>query len=356
MRNAQAPWPCKFLALAGLLPSGEKTMIGKIKKFDGAGVTASALRTIRMEKEGLEALSEAFTGELERAFLKAVEKIGSLDGRVIVTGVGKNSHIGAKIAATLASTGTPSFFVHAAEANHGDLGMITPADVILALSWSGQTTELQGIIAFSRRFHIPLVAITAGPDSALAGAADIVLLLPKKSEACPHGLAPTTSALMQLAIGDALALSLLEARGFTSEDFKTFHPGGKLGALLTHVSEIMHTGDAIPLVKIGTLVPQAAMVLSHKRFGCVGILDENERLAGIVTNGDIARHMEKPLQDIAVESIMTRTPKTVKPDTLAAAAMAMLNDHNISALLVMGGDGKVEGVVGFHDLLRIGVA
>ncbi|MCO6185033.1 SIS domain-containing protein [Rhizobium sp. L1K21] len=331
-------------------------MIGKITKFDGPRVTASALRTLEIEKDGLAALSDAFSGVLAETFGDAVELIGRLEGKVIVTGVGKNSHIGAKIAATLASTGTPAFFVHAAEANHGDLGMITANDVILALSWSGQTTELQGIIAFSRRFDIPLVAITAGETSALAMAADIVLLLPKKSEACPHGLAPTTSALMQLAIGDALALSLLEARGFTPEDFKTFHPGGKLGAVLTHVSEVMHTGDAIPLVKIGTSVPEAAMVLSHKRFGCVGVVDENERLLGIMTNGDIARHMEKPLQGVAVETIMTRTPKTIRPDTLAVAAMAMLNDHNISALLVMGGDEKVVGIVHFHDLLRIGVA
>ncbi len=331
-------------------------MIGKVTKFDAVSATASAIRTIEMERDGLQALKDALSGELADAFAKAVELIGALDGRVIVTGVGKNSHIGGKIAATLASTGTPAFFVHAAEANHGDLGMITRADVILALSWSGQTAELQGITAFSRRFSIPMVAITAGTESSLAKAADVVLLLPKESEACPHGLAPTTSALMQLAIGDALALALLEARGFTSEDFKTFHPGGKLGALLTQVSEVMHTGDKIPLVKVGTLVPEAAMELSDKRFGCVGVLDSDDRLLGIMTNGDIARHMAKPLRDVKVEEIMTRTPKTIAPDTLAATAMAMLNDYNISALLVMGGDNKVAGIVHFHDLLRIGVA
>ncbi len=331
-------------------------MIGKVTKFDAASATASAIRTIEMERDGLQALEDALSGDLADAFANAVALIGALDGRVIVTGVGKNSHIGGKIAATLASTGTPAFFVHAAEANHGDLGMITRTDVILALSWSGQTAELQGITAFSRRFSIPMIAITAGAESSLAKAADVFLLLPKESEACPHGLAPTTSALMQLAIGDALALALLEARGFTSEDFKTFHPGGKLGALLTHVSEVMHTGDKIPLVKVGTLVPEAAMELSDKRFGCVGVLDGDDHLMGIMTNGDIARHMARPLRDVKVEEIMTRTPKTIAPDTLAVTAMAMLNDHNISALLVMGDDDKVAGIVHFHDLLRIGVA
>ncbi len=331
-------------------------MIGKVKGFDAAEAVASAVRTIGIEREGLEALGGALSGPLATVFAEAVALVGGIDGRLIVTGVGKNSHIGAKIAATLASTGTPAFFVHSAEANHGDLGMITRNDAILALSWSGQTAELEGITAFSRRFAIPLIAITAGENSALANAADIVLLLPKQSEACPHGLAPTTSALMQLSLGDALALALLEARGFTSEDFKMFHPGGKLGALLTHVSEVMHTGDKIPLVEIGTLVPEAAMVLSDKRFGCVGILDQDENLAGIVTNGDIARHMARPLHDVKVEEIMTRTPKTIGPDTLAMTAMAMLNDHNISALLVMEPGGKVAGIVHFHDLLRIGVA
>ena len=331
-------------------------MIGKFTKFDPARVIETAVRTLETEKEGLAALHAALSDGLAEPFVRAIETIGSLDGRVIVTGVGKNSHIGAKIAATLASTGTPSFFVHPVEANHGDLGMITPNDVILALSWSGQTAELQGIIAFSRRFSIPLIAITAGEDSALARAADIILLIPREKEACPHGLAPTTSALMQLAIGDALALALLEARGFTATDFKTFHPGGKLGASLTHVSEIMHTGDEVPLVKLGTMVPEAAMVLSDKRFGCVGILDEGGKLAGIVTNGDIARHMSRPLHEARVEEIMTRAPKTVLPNTLAVTAMAMLNDHNISALLVMDAGNQVAGIVHFHDLLRIGVA
>lgn len=330
-------------------------MIDKVFAADRVDLIASGKRTVETGMLGLAALNRAMDGALGEAFAKAVTLIGQRTGRVIVTGVGKSGHIGSKIAATFASTGTPSFFVHPAEANHGDLGMITRDDAILAMSWSGETAEMQGIIAFSRRFSIPLVAVTSGEKSALARAADVVLLLPKEKEACPHGLAPTTSTMMQLSIGDALAISLLEARGFSASDFRTFHPGGKLGASLTHVSEIMHTGDEIPLVGLGTLVPYAAMVLSEKRFGCVGVVDADGALAGIVTNGDMARNMSRNLRDTKIEEIMTRSPKTIAPDTLAMTAMAMLNDHNISALLVMEGR-KAVGIVHFHDLLRIGVA
>jgi arabinose-5-phosphate isomerase len=323
--------------------------------FDNEGAIESAKRTVETGLLGLAALTEAMDGGLGQAFCDAVRVLGEVTGRVIVTGVGKSGHIGSKIAATFASTGTPAFFVHPVEANHGDLGMISRDDVILAMSWSGETAELQGIIAFSRRFSIPLVSITSGGESALARASDVVLLLPKTKEACPHGLAPTTSTLMQLSVGDALAVALLEARGFTASDFRVLHPGGKLGASLTHVSEIMHTGDEIPMVGFGTLVPDAAMVLSHKRFGCVAVVDDEGKLAGIVTNGDIARNMARPLREVRVEEIMSRSPKTVKKDTLAMAAMATLNDHNISALLVMENE-RIIGIVHFHDLLRIGVA
>jgi arabinose-5-phosphate isomerase len=323
--------------------------------FDNEGAIESAKRTVETGLLGLAALTEAMDGALGQAFCDAVRVLGEVTGRVIVTGVGKSGHIGSKIAATFASTGTPAFFVHPVEANHGDLGMISRDDVILAMSWSGETAELQGIIAFSRRFSIPLVSITSGGESALARASDVVLLLPKTKEACPHGLAPTTSTLMQLSVGDALAVALLEARGFTASDFRVLHPGGKLGASLTHVSEIMHTGDEIPMVGFGTLVPDAAMVLSHKRFGCVAVVDDEGKLAGIVTNGDIARNMARPLREVRVEEIMSRSPKTVKKDTLAMAAMATLNDHNISALLVMENE-RIIGIVHFHDLLRIGVA
>ena len=315
----------------------------------------SALNTLSMEQEGLEALASAIGNGLGDPFLRAVDVIREIRGRVIVTGVGKSGHIGSKIAATLASTGTPAFFVHPAEANHGDLGMIARDDAILAMSWSGETQELSGILRYSRRFEIPLIAITAGAKSTLAREADILITLPKAEEACPHGLAPTTSTLMQLALGDALAVALLESRGFSASDFKTFHPGGKLGANLTHVGEIMRTGEAIPLVPLGTPMPRAVHVLAEKRVGCVGVVDDQGLLVGIFTDGDLARNIDRDLSGHSVNDIMTRAPKTVTEQTLAATAMDLLNRHNISALMVVE-DRKPIGIVHFHDLLRIGVA
>ncbi|MBO3761848.1 KpsF/GutQ family sugar-phosphate isomerase [Ciceribacter sp. L1K23] len=331
-------------------------MIKRAVQLVETSAVESALRTISTERAGLGALEAALAGPLTSAFCNAVKIIGSISGRVIVTGVGKSGHIGAKIAATFASTGTPAFFVHPAEANHGDLGMIARDDVILAMSWSGESAELHGIISFSRRFSIPLIAMTSGETSTLGREADIVLTLPKEQEACPHGLAPTTSTMLQLAMGDALAVALLEARGFTALDFRTFHPGGKLGAMLAHVGDLMHTGDAVPLVPTGTLLPEAIMMLAQKRFGCVGVVDEEGRLCGIVTDGDIARGLSRNLADMSVEQFMIAAPKTVKPDTLATSAMALLNQHNISALFVVDENRVPAGIVHFHDLLRIGVA
>jgi arabinose-5-phosphate isomerase len=331
-------------------------MTENVFKLPESDAARSAIRTIKSEKAGLADLERALGNGLSKPFEEAVQRLVSLPGRVVITGIGKSGHIGTKIAATLASTGTPSFFVHPVEANHGDLGMITPQDAIIALSWSGETTELQGIVAYSRRFGIPLIAITAGDNSTLGRAADIVLCLPKSQEACPHGLAPTTSALMTLAIGDALAVALLETRGFTAVDFKTFHPGGKLGASLAHVDDVMHGGDAVPVVPLGTSVPDAVMTLSHKRFGCVGVVDENGCLAGIITDGDIARRLGKNLVEMTVEEIMTKNPKTVRQNSLASAAMGLLNLYNISALMVTDEDNRPVGVVHFHDLLRIGLA
>ncbi len=316
---------------------------------------ASALRTVTIEQAGLSALAAAFDDGLAEPFQQAIEMLSALNGRVIVTGVGKSGHIGSKIAATLASTGTPAFFVHPAEANHGDLGMIAPDDAILAMSWSGESLELKGIVGYSRRFGIPLIAITAGETSALARQADVVLTLPKTPEACPHGLAPTTSTLLQLAIGDALAVALLEARGFTPDHFRTLHPGGQLGASLTLIREVMHKGSEIPAVGLGTQMPDAMMMLSKKRFGCVCVVDADGRLAGIVTDGDLARNLDRNLAETPVEDIMTRKPKTAKPQMLASAALRVLNEHHISALIVVE-DEKPVGVVHFHDLLRIGVA
>ncbi|MGX5839790.1 KpsF/GutQ family sugar-phosphate isomerase [Mesorhizobium sp. ArgA1] len=325
------------------------------KPFDSQASIASALRTVATEQAGVAALAAALENGLAGPFAHAVDIISRIDGRVIVTGVGKSGHIGSKIAATLASTGTPAFFVHPAEANHGDLGMIARDDAIIAMSWSGESKELMGIVAYSRRFSIPLIAITSGATSALARAADVVLLLPSVPEACPHGLAPTTSTLLQLVVGDALAIALLEARGFTPDHFRTFHPGGQLGANLTLVSEIMRVGDQIPLAVLGTKMPEAVMTLSNKKVGCVCVVDGKGELVGIITDGDVARNLHRNLADIAVDDIMTRTPKTVDPQTLAGTAIALLNEYNIGALVVTENRMPV-GVIHFHDLLRIGAA
>ncbi|NGN44289.1 KpsF/GutQ family sugar-phosphate isomerase [Mesorhizobium sp. CGMCC 1.15528] len=326
----------------------------KKKQPDRQASIASAMRTVSTERAGVEALTEALENGLAEPFAEAVELLAGISGRVIVTGVGKSGHIGSKIAATLASTGTPAFFVHPSEANHGDLGMIARDDAILAMSWSGETAELKGIVAYARRFSIPLIAVTAGENSALARESTVVLNLPRAPEACPHGLAPTTSTLLQLVIGDALAVALLEARGFTADHFRTFHPGGQLGANLMHVAEIMHSDDEMPSVPTGTSMSEAIIELSRKRFGCVCVVDDEGKLAGIVTDGDLARNLHRNLGELAVDEIMSRKPKTVQPQMLASAAIAVLNDNNISALVVVE-DERPVGVVHFHDLLRIGV-
>ena len=327
----------------------------KRKRADRQAAIASALRTVATEQAGLAALSTALEDGLAEPFAQAVDALSRITGRVIVTGVGKSGHIGSKIAATLASTGTPAFFVHPVEANHGDLGMIAPDDAIIALSWSGESLELKGIIDYSRRFSIPLIGLTAGEKSALARAADVVLALPKAQEACPHGLAPTTSTLLQLAMGDALAIALLEARGFTPDHFRTFHPGGQLGANLTLISEIMRTGDQIPLVALGTKMPEAVMTLAQKKVGRVCVVDSDGKLAGIVTDGDLGRNLHRNLAETTVDSIMTRSPKTIEPSLMAGAAIALINKHNIGALVVVE-NGVPVGLVHFHDLLRIGAA
>lgn len=329
---------------------------GSLKKEpDRQASIASALRTVTTEQAGIAALVAALEGPLADPFAEAVSILAQIKGRAIITGVGKSGHIGKKIAATLASTGTPSYFVHPAEAIHGDLGMITSDDAIVAISWSGETAELKGIVGYSRRFSIPLIAITSGETSALARQSDVVLQLPRTPEACPHGLAPTTSTMLQLVMGDALAVALLEARGFTADHFRTFHPGGQLGASLLPVGEMMHTGDKMPVVSIGTKMPEAIRTLSQKRFGCVCVIDAEGKLAGIVTDGDLSRNLHRNLAETTVEEIMTTRPKTVPRQMLTGAAIAILNEHNIGALIVVDGDRPV-GLVHFHDLLRIGAA
>jgi arabinose-5-phosphate isomerase len=316
---------------------------------------ASALRTLDTERDGVAALAAAMCDGLGAPFVAAVETIRNARGRVIVTGMGKSGHVGRKIAATLASTGTPAFFVHAADASHGDLGMITSDDVMLALSWSGETEELKDLINYSRRFRIALIAVTASADSTLGKAADVVLAMPESREACPHNLAPTTSSLMQLAVGDALAIALLESRGFTAVDFGVFHPRGQLGAALKFVRDIMHEGPAMPLIKRGALMSDAIVEMSAKGFGCVAVTDDSGKLAGIITDGDLRRHMRADLLQQTVDAVMTISPIVVPPDQLASEALQLLSSLKKQALIVVESDRPV-GILNFHDLLRAGVA
>jgi len=312
---------------------------------------ATARRTLSLEIAGLEALSASLGEEFERA----VEMMSNATGRVIVAGLGKSGHIGRKIAATLASTGTPAQFVHATEASHGDLGMITTNDVVLALSWSGETAELRDLLQYTTRFAIPLIAMTAGTKSALAKAADVALLLPKMEEACPNGLAaPTTSTTMQLALGDALATALLARNGFGANEYKNFHPGGKLGAMLAHVADIMHKDEELPLATADMFMSEAILIITRKGLGCIGVIDAHDRLIGLITDGDLRRHMGDNLMSKTVGDIMTATPKTLPPETLASEALSFLNDNRITSIFVVS-DEKPVGLVHFHDFLRVGV-
>jgi arabinose-5-phosphate isomerase len=316
---------------------------------------ASALRTLEAEGSGVEALAAAIRDHLGAAFVDAVELIRVAQGRLIVTGMGKSGHVARKIASTFASTGTPALFVHPGEASHGDLGMIANNDVILALSWSGETAELKNLTDYSRRYRIGLIAMTANAASTLAKTADVVLTLPQAREACPHNLAPTTSSLMQLALGDAMAIALLESRGFTAAQFGLLHPGGKLGTLLKQVREVMHTDTAMPLAPLGTAMSDAILVMTNKGFGCVGIIEPHGQLVGIITDGDLRRHMRPDLLDARVDAVMTRTPKTVRPDQLISESLELLNSMKVTALFAVEG-GKPVGIIHVHDLLRAGAA
>jgi arabinose-5-phosphate isomerase len=315
----------------------------------------SAARTLDLESEGLQALREALEHELGASFGKAVEMLAAAKGRIIVTGIGKSGHVGQKLAATFASTGSPAFFVHPSEASHGDLGMITREDAIVALSWSGESAELGNILTYSRRFKVPLIAITSRAQSALGKQSDVVLELPRSKEACPHGLAPTTSTTMQLALGDCLAVALLEHQGFTAHQFKVFHPGGSLGANLKFVADLMHTGERLPIVGEGAPMSAALVTMTQKSFGCLGVVDGKGRLVGVITDGDLRRHMGADLLTARTGDIMTRNPKSVAPDMLASAALEVLNSSRITALFVVD-KGKPVGIVHIHDLLRAGVA
>jgi arabinose-5-phosphate isomerase len=312
-----------------------------------------ARSVLAAEAAGLRALAAS----LDNRFAAAVERLAACTGRVVVSGMGKSGHVGRKIASTLASTGTPALFVHPGEASHGDLGMIVPGDAVLALSNSGETAELADLVAHARRFGLPLVAITRQPDSALARAADVLLVLPAAAEACPMGLAPTTSTTMQLALGDALAVALLTRRGFTATDFSQFHPGGKLGAQLRRVSDLMHGGDAIPLADTALPMSQALLVMTGKGFGCLGAVDAAGRLAGVLTDGDLRRSMGPDLLDRRVQDVMNRSPRTIGPEALAADALRLMGGPRpVTSLFVLDGDGRPLGLLHVHDLLRAGVA
>ena len=317
----------------------------------------SALRTLEAEGSGIGAIAAALQGPLGSAFAAVVELILGAKGRVIVSGLGKSGHVARTIAATLASTGTPAFFVHAAEAGHGDLGMITGDDVIIALSWSGEQPEMKNLVNYCSRFAIPMIAVTSNAASPLGAAAAIVLELPKAREACPHNLAPTTSTLMQAALGDALAIAMLEGRGFTAMEFANFHPGGKLGAMLKFVRDIMHTGDAIPKKPLGTKMSDALVEMSTKGFGCVCIVDHHGEIAGIITDGDLRRHMRPDLMTASVDEVMMKNPRTIPPSMLATEMLDTLNSTKPAVTVLIVAEGKKPvGIVHVHDVLRAGVA
>ncbi|MDR3425235.1 MAG: KpsF/GutQ family sugar-phosphate isomerase [Alphaproteobacteria bacterium] len=311
----------------------------------------AAAHVLTAESHALKALADTLDDNL----VKAVQTLVACEGRVIVSGMGKSSHVARKIAATMASTGTPAYFVHPGEASHGDLGMIMPEDVVLALSNSGETAELSDLIHYTRRFSIPLIAITSRANSSLGGAADITLQLPPEPEVCPMGLAPTTSTTMMLALGDAIAIAVLDSKGFTADDYRNFHPGGKLGKMLLRARDVMRKEDEIPLVAITDKMAQVLVVMTQKSLGCAGVTDEAGKLVGIITDGDLRRHMSNDLPSLVAQQVMTKSPQTVAPALLAAEALKILNDKKRTQLFVVE-EGKPIGVLHIHDLLRAGIA
>lgn len=320
-----------------------------------SSIIETACRTVELEAYGLSQLAAALQGDLGKCFVKTIGIIEKSQGRVIVSGMGKSGHIGRKIASTLASTGTPAMFLHPGEASHGDLGMVTENDVIIALAWSGETIELNAIVTYATRFGIPLISITSVANSTLAKASTVALCLPRCDEACPNGLAPTTSSTMQLTIGDALATTLLHRRGFSASDFQTFHPGGKLGASLKIVRDIMHTDKHLPLAVENTKMSEALVIMTDKAMGCLGITNSDGDLMGVITDGDLRRHMTENLLAKNVEDIMTLNPRTIAPDELASTALEHINASAITSLFVVK-DKKPIGILHVHDLYRIGLA
>ena len=314
---------------------------------------ASAKRTIDKEVEALRMMENSF----DESLTQALDLMQSCKGRVIVTGMGKSGHIARKIAATLASTGTPSFFVHPSEASHGDLGMLTTDDVVIAISNGGESKELADILLYCKRFNIPLVAITKNPDSTLGKNSNLVLRLPNDGEACPLGLAPTSSTTATLVMGDVLAIDLMERKGFSATDYKQRHPGGKLGAILSKVSDLMHSGSEMPIIGEDAIMQDALMEMTAKMLGCVGIVDKEGNLIGIITDGDLRRWMSPGLILEKVSTVMTKNPKTISPDALAVEALKTMNTtgKGITNLFVVDGT-KPIGLIHIHDCLRAGVA
>jgi arabinose-5-phosphate isomerase len=323
----------------------------------------TALHALEITAGGITALlDEVRSGELSTSLDAAIDLIANKAGRLIVTGIGKSGHIARKLAATFSSTGTAAYYVHPTEASHGDLGMVDDSDVILALSWSGETTELAAVLTYATRFSVPLIALTAGPNSTLAAAADVVLMLPRVREACPHNLAPTTSTVLQLALGDALAMAVMTRKGFSAKDFYIFHPGGKLGSQLRRVGELMHR-DKMPLLGLSSHMSDAILAMTSGGFGVVGIVDGNGALAGVITDGDLRRFLRTDLGpridaqmlETPVIKVMTTRPVTISPQIFAAEALETLQNRKISVLFVVDG-GKPVGILHTLDLLRIGVA
>lgn len=318
---------------------------------DADSALQSARRVLETEIGGLRALSDA----LDARFASAIDLIAAVSGRVIVTGMGKSGHIATKIAATLASTGTPAQYVHPGEASHGDLGMITANDAIIALSNSGETAELSDIVAYAKLQRIPLISITGKADTTLSNAADVALVMPDSPEACPLSLAPTTSTTVMLALGDAIAVALLERRGFSPDDFRLLHPGGQLGSRLTMAADVMRSGDEMPLVDLDSPMTETIIEMTAKRFGCVGVLSPAGRLAGIITDGDLRRHMENDILAMTAAEVMTPDPKAVSENILTAQVLAMMNENQITNYFVVA-DGTPVGIIHIHDVLRKGLS
>ena len=314
----------------------------------GNNITEIAKKVLKDEAEGIALLDNFFDDN----FSAAVNKILKISGKVIVTGVGKSGHIGKKISATLSSTGTPSYFVHPTEASHGDMGMVGSEDIIFAISWSGETSELNDIVHFSKQNNIELISLTSSSKSQLAESSNISLILPKATEACPNGLAPTTSTTMQLIVGDALAICLLNERGFDKDKFKSLHPGGQLGLALSTLEDIMHKDETVPLLDSGTNMSEALIRISEKGFGCSGVIQNNE-LIGIVTDGDLRRHMGPELLKKTVDEVMNKNPKTASKNMLATDALDLINELGIQGLFIVDNEKKPIGFINFHDLIRI---